>query len=92
MKVFFISWNDPETVFHEMPWKKNFTMYPSLKNTFFYRTPLVAASEKTPLVMDYIRVDIILVAIYCYLEREIYKVSKYHLENSFYFEVSSSLF
>ena len=60
-------------------------------NTFFYRTPLVAASEKTPLVMDYIRVDIILVAIYCYLEREIYKVSKYHLENSFYFEISSSL-
>ena len=25
-----ISWNDPETVFHEMPWKKNFTVYPSL--------------------------------------------------------------
>ena len=30
MKVFRISWNDPETVFHEMPWKKNFTVYPSL--------------------------------------------------------------
>ena len=25
-----ISWNDPETVFHEMLWKKNFTAYPSL--------------------------------------------------------------
>ena len=31
MKVFHVSWNDPETVFHEMPWKKNFTVYPSLK-------------------------------------------------------------
>ena len=26
MKVFHVSWNDPETVFHEMPWKKNFTI------------------------------------------------------------------
>ena len=33
MKAFHVSWNDPETVFHEMPWKKNFTVYPSLKNT-----------------------------------------------------------
>ena len=31
MKVFHVSWNDSETVFHEMPWKKNFTVYPSLK-------------------------------------------------------------
>ena len=30
MKLFHVSWNDPETVFHEMPWKKNFTVYPSL--------------------------------------------------------------
>ena len=30
VKVFHISWNDPETVFHEMFWKKNFTVYPSL--------------------------------------------------------------
>ena len=35
MKVFHVSWNDPETVFHEMLWKKNFSVYPSLKNTFF---------------------------------------------------------
>ena len=34
MKVFHISWNDPETVFHEMPWKKNFTVYPSLNMLF----------------------------------------------------------
>ena len=31
MKLFHVSWNDPETVFYEMPWKKNFTVYPSLK-------------------------------------------------------------
>ena len=31
MKVFHVSWNDPETVFHEIIWKKNFTVYPSLK-------------------------------------------------------------
>ena len=31
MKVFHVSSNDPETVFHEMLWKKNFTAYPSLK-------------------------------------------------------------
>ena len=30
MKVFHVSWNHPETVFHEMPWKKDFTVYPSL--------------------------------------------------------------
>ena len=34
MKVFHVSWNDPETVFHEMPWKKNLTVYPSLKRYF----------------------------------------------------------
>ena len=25
-----ISWNAPETVFHEMLWKKSFTLYPFL--------------------------------------------------------------
>ena len=30
MKVFHGSWNAPETVFHEMLWKKNSTMYPFL--------------------------------------------------------------
>ena len=32
MKVYYVSWNDPETVFHEILWKENFTMYPSLYN------------------------------------------------------------
>ena len=36
IKVFHISWNDPETVFHEMTWKKNFTVYPSLKTPFTF--------------------------------------------------------
>ena len=26
MKVFYVSWNDPETVFHEMLWKKIFSV------------------------------------------------------------------
>ena len=30
MKVFHSSWNTPETVFHEMLWKKSFTVYTSL--------------------------------------------------------------
>ena len=39
MKVFYVSWNDLETVFHEMPWKKNFTVYPSLYNTHIAQYP-----------------------------------------------------
>ena len=31
MKVFHVSWNVPETVFHEMLWKKSFTVYPCFK-------------------------------------------------------------
>ena len=31
MKVFHVLWNVPETVFHEMLWKKSFTVYPCLK-------------------------------------------------------------
>ena len=31
-----ILWNDHETVFHEMLWKKNFTVYPSLKHIYFF--------------------------------------------------------
>ena len=35
MKVSHVSWNVPETVFHEMLGKKSFTVYPCLKSTFF---------------------------------------------------------
>ena len=34
MKVFHISWNAPETVFHEMLWKKSFLVYPCLYFSF----------------------------------------------------------
>ena len=34
MKVSYVSWNDPETVFNEILWKKHFTVYPSLKGCF----------------------------------------------------------
>ena len=42
--------------------------------------------------MDYIKLGIIIVAIYCYLEREIYKVLKFHMKNSSCFLMSASLF
>ena len=31
--------------------------------------------------MDYIRLDIIITAIYCSLEREIYEILKFYMEN-----------
>ena len=34
MKVFHGSWNAPETVFHEMLWKKNSIVYPSLYSSY----------------------------------------------------------
>ena len=30
MKVFYVSWNGPENIFHEILWKKSFTVYPCL--------------------------------------------------------------
>ena len=42
--------------------------------------------------MAYIRQDIITVAIFCYLEWEVYKVFKFHMKNSSYIEISSFLF
>ena len=33
MKLFHVSWNDSETVFHEILWKKIFAVYPSLNFT-----------------------------------------------------------
>ena len=35
MKVFYVSWNDPETVFPEILCKENFTVYPSLNRVVF---------------------------------------------------------
>ena len=31
-KVFHVSWNAPETVFHEILWKKSYTVYPCRKS------------------------------------------------------------
>ena len=58
MKVFHISRNDPETVFNEMPWKKNFTIYPSLKNNFPCRTPPVAASGPKKVQLNCVAIKI----------------------------------
>ena len=48
--------------------------------------------KQTLVVMDYIKLDIIIVATYCYFEREIYKVLQFYTKNSFYFEIGVSLF
>ena len=47
---------------------------------------------KNIVVLEYIRLDIIMTVIYCYLERENYKVLKFLLNNFTYFEISPSLF
>ena len=47
---------------------------------------------KNIVVLKYIRLDIIMTVIYCYLERENYKVLKFLLNNFTYFEISPSLF
>ena len=48
--------------------------------------------KKKLVVMDYISLDIIIVATYCYLQRKIYKVLKFQMNNSSYFKISVSLF
>ena len=37
MKGFYVSWNTLETVFHEILWKKNFAVYPSLRRNIRVR-------------------------------------------------------
>ena len=49
--------------------------------------------EKKQLVaLEYQRLYIIMVVINCYLERETYKVLKFHRNNLSYFKTSASLF
>ena len=48
--------------------------------------------KKTRVVMDSIRLDIIIITIYCYLEREIHRVLKFHMKSSLYFEIRASFF
>ena len=45
---------------------------------------------KNTVVLEYIRLDITIV-IYCYLERENYKVLKFYMNNFSYFEINASL-
>ena len=43
-------------------------------------------------VLVYIRLDVLMTVIYCYLKKENCKVLKFHMNNFSYFEMSSSLF
>ena len=43
-------------------------------------------------VLEYIRVDIIMTVICCYVERGNFKVLKFDINNFSYFEISTSLF
>ena len=47
---------------------------------------------KSKVVLEYIRPDTIMTVIYCYFERENYKVLKFHMNNFSLFEISASLF
>ena len=49
-------------------------------------------NRKNIVVLEYIRLDIIMAVIYCYLESGNYKVLTFHLNNFSYFEISASLF
>ena len=46
---------------------------------------------KKLVVIDYIKRDIIIVFTYYYLERNNYKVMKFHMSNSSHFEINNSL-
>ena len=48
--------------------------------------------KKNAVVLKYIRQDIMMVVIYCYLEKENYKVFKFPMNNFCYFEIGDSLF
>ena len=47
---------------------------------------------KKPVVLEYIWQDIIMVVIYCCLDKENYKVFKFPMNNLNYFEIRDSLF
>ena len=47
--------------------------------------------SRSAVIVEYIRLYVIIVGIYCYLEREIFKCLTFYVNNSFYFEMSASL-
>ena len=62
MKVFNVSWNDPETVVHGMLWKKSFTVYPSLTNTFFTEHLRTTAS-----IRDRLQISLLILSEFKYI-------------------------
>ena len=49
-------------------------------------------NEKKLVVLEYVKLDIMMVVVYCYLEREYDKVLKFQMNNFPFFEISASLF
>ena len=49
-------------------------------------------NEKTLVVLEYVMQDIIMVVIYCCLDKENYKVFEFPMNNFCYFEIRDSLF
>ena len=47
------------------------------------------AKVKNIVFLECIRLEIIMTVIYCYFEREMYKVLKFHMNNFSYFEISA---
>ena len=47
---------------------------------------------KKTVLLEYMRLNIIMAVINCYLERENYKVLKFHIDHFSYFQISASLF
>ena len=47
--------------------------------------------SRSAVIVEYIRLYVIIVGIYCYLEREIYKCLTFYVNNFSYFEMSASL-
>ena len=45
MKVFHVPWNASENVFHEIPWKKSFTVYTCLKKSHSKKLQLAQSYE-----------------------------------------------
>ena len=52
MKVFHVSRNDPETVFHETFWKKHFTVYPSLYVFAMQRNSITELRSSRPTLLE----------------------------------------
>ena len=61
------------------------------KNRYGASTQTMKKWKKIIVALECIRLDIIMTVIFCYLERENYKVLKFQINNFSYFEISASL-